>query len=165
MKKKYTRRIKSRQMNEGYPLNSKKRIITEGTSPCYTRIEPEAGGAADRRRIHAPCIEAAAYLTDARANRPLVEGGQRSGKPPTPRVPQARKKMLYFRTPPCLWQFPRKYSRSILQLANNSSNNPQICKQIYFFCRIICTIDFFVVSLHGILGMYAQSARITYAEK
>ncbi len=32
----------------------------------YTRIELRAGGAADRRRIYAPCIEAAAYLTDAR---------------------------------------------------------------------------------------------------
>lgn len=32
----------------------------------YTRIEPEAGGATDRRRIYAPCIEATAYLTDAR---------------------------------------------------------------------------------------------------
>ena len=71
--KKYTRRIKSRQMNEGYPLNSKKRIITEGTSPCYTRIEPEAGGAADRRRIHAPCIEAA-YLTDARGESSARKG-------------------------------------------------------------------------------------------
>ena len=32
----------------------------------YTRIEHEAGGAADRRRIYAPCIEAVDYLTDAR---------------------------------------------------------------------------------------------------
>ena len=32
----------------------------------YVRIEPEAGGAADRRRIYAPCIEAVGYLTDAR---------------------------------------------------------------------------------------------------
>ncbi len=67
-------------------MRKKMQIMRES----YTRIEPEAGGAADRRRIYAPCIEAAAYLTDAMGECRRVESRQRRAKPS---MPESHKEM------------------------------------------------------------------------
>ena len=92
--------MKSRQMDEGHPLNSQLESSSKVNSPlhsawCYVRIEPEAGGAA---RLSMPVLNTGAIDkgTDARGeiivraqrdkNCPHVEGGRRSGNPPTPRA-------------------------------------------------------------------------------
>ena len=75
------------KMADTIRTNKQSRICTAGKQPAtprmgYTRIEPEAGGAAS---LAALCNMTLICRTRG-ANRPHAEGGQRSGNPPTPRV-------------------------------------------------------------------------------
>ena len=54
--------------------------------------------------------------------------------------------LLYFR-PTALKGPLRNYSRSILQLAHNSSKIYKYASKFIFSAQIICTIDYFVVLL------------------